>query len=212
MKKKGQRTFNNENVHRIKMPGLTLYPLYSPWLLDIFHQRGKVIDSSPASKSSAPSETKCLTSPSLSRPKKLSRTTWPETHRPRIIMRPRDQASVPHSFTNCQQVCDFLTVIIFTCSCQHAAVNFSQLDAYGFPPNAPAPMRQPPPTMKNQFSTESELTKCLPTQHQAEKAMSAVYDLTRIFPEEVGFFQYDYKLKRAFIGKCCYVLLLPACP
>ena len=68
MKKKGQRTFNNENVHRIKMLGLTLYPLYSPWLLDIFHQRGKVIDSSPASKSSAPSETKCLTSPSLYRP------------------------------------------------------------------------------------------------------------------------------------------------
>ena len=75
MKKKGQRTFKNENVHRIKMLGLTLYPLYSPWLLDIFHQRGKVIDSSPASKSSAPSETKCLTSPSLSRPQKLSRTT-----------------------------------------------------------------------------------------------------------------------------------------
>ena len=59
MKRKGQTTFNNENVHRIKM----LVPLYSPWLLDIFHQRGKVIDSSPDSKSSAPSETKCLTGP-----------------------------------------------------------------------------------------------------------------------------------------------------
>ena len=58
MKKKGQRTFNNENVHRIIMLGLPLYPLYSPWLLDIFHQRGEVIDSSPASKNSAPSETK----------------------------------------------------------------------------------------------------------------------------------------------------------
>ena len=76
MKKKGQRTFNNENVHGIKMLGLTRYPLYSQWLPDIFHQRGKVIiDSSPASKSSAPSETKCLTSPSLPRPQKLSRTT-----------------------------------------------------------------------------------------------------------------------------------------
>ena len=50
MKKKGQRTFNNENVHRIIMLGLPLYPVYSPWLLDIFHQRRKVIDSSPASK------------------------------------------------------------------------------------------------------------------------------------------------------------------
>ena len=71
MKKKGQRTFNDENVHRIKMLGLTLYPLYSLWLLDIFHQRGKVIDSSPTSKSSNPSETKCLTSTSLPWPQKL---------------------------------------------------------------------------------------------------------------------------------------------
>ena len=70
MKKKGQRTFNNENVHRMKMLGLS-----SVLSLDIFHHRGKVIDSSPASKSSAPSETKCLSSPSLSRPQKLSRTT-----------------------------------------------------------------------------------------------------------------------------------------
>ena len=63
MKKKGLRTFDNENVYGIIMLGLALYPLYSPWLLDIFHQCGRVIDSSPAShKSSAPSETKCLTS------------------------------------------------------------------------------------------------------------------------------------------------------
>ena len=63
MKKKGQRSFDNENVHGIIMLGLSLYPLYSPRLLDIFHQCGRVIDSSPAShKSSAPSETKCFTS------------------------------------------------------------------------------------------------------------------------------------------------------
>ena len=57
MKKKGQRTFDNENVHGIIILGLALYPLYSPWLLDIFHQRGEIIGSSPASKSSALSET-----------------------------------------------------------------------------------------------------------------------------------------------------------
>ena len=75
MKKKGQRSVNNENVHRIIILGLPLYPLYPPWLLDIFHQRRKVIDSSHSSKSSALKETKCLTSLSLSRPQKLSRTT-----------------------------------------------------------------------------------------------------------------------------------------
>ena len=52
MKKKGQRTFNNENVHRIKMLGLPLYPLYSPWLLDIFHQLA-------CFQKLRPSETKC---------------------------------------------------------------------------------------------------------------------------------------------------------
>ena len=105
---------------------------------------------------------------------------------------------VPHSFKDCKEVCDFLTAIIFTCSCQHAAVNFSQLDTYGFPPNAPALMRQKPPTKKGEV-TEDNLMKCLPTQHQAEKAISAVYDLTRIFPDEVGFFQYNYKIKTTFI-------------
>ena len=45
--------------------------------------------------------------------------------------------------------------------------------------------------------------KCLPTQHQAEKAISAVYDLTRIFPDEVGFFQYNYKLKRHLFENAC---------
>ena len=47
MKKKGQRTFNNENVHGIIMLGLDLYPLYSPWLMDICHQRGKALTARP---------------------------------------------------------------------------------------------------------------------------------------------------------------------
>ena len=40
MKKKGQRTFNNENVHRIKMLGLTLYPLYSPLFILLINSCG----------------------------------------------------------------------------------------------------------------------------------------------------------------------------
>ena len=99
--------------------------------------------------------------------------------------------------TSVQQVCDFLTAIIFTCSCQHAAVNFSQLDMYGFPPHSPALMRKPPPTERKQH-TESEVMECLPTKDQAEKAISTVYDLTRIFPDEVSFCQKNCKLKRTF--------------
>ena len=95
---------------------------------------------------------------------------------------------VPASFKSLKQLRDFLTAIIFTCACQHAAVNFSQLDVYGFPPNSPALMRQPPPTKKGEVTMEN-LMKCLATKHQASITIATVYDLTRIYPDEVRFTQ-----------------------
>lgn len=90
----------------------------------------------------------------------------------------------PTSFTNVDQLTHILTIIIFTFSCQHAAINFSQMDSFGFPPNAPTLMRQPPPTQKG-IMTEKEIMKSLPTKHQAGVTIATVYDLTRIFPDEV---------------------------
>lgn len=58
------------------------------------------------------------------------------------------------------------------------------MDTFGFPPNAPALMRQPPPTKKSSV-TMKEVMKCLPTKHQAGVTIATVYDLTRIFPDEV---------------------------
>ena len=107
-------------------------------------------------------------------------------------------------------MCDFLTAIIFTCSCQHAAVNFSQLDVYGFPPHSPALMRKPPPTERKQHK-ESDVMECLPTKDQAQIYIYTVYDLTRIFPDEVSFCQKNCKLKRAFICKYRYVLKYTTC-
>ena len=93
---------------------------------------------------------------------------------------------VPKSFTSCQQLCEFLECTIFTCACQHAAVNFSQLDVYGFPPNSPALMRQPPPTKKGVVTME-HMMKCLATKHQVSLTIATVYDLTRIYQDEVRF-------------------------
>lgn len=91
---------------------------------------------------------------------------------------------VPKSFTSRKQLNEFLTMIIFTCSCQHAAVNFSQMDVYAFPPNAPAIMRKPPPTKKG-VVTMMDLMDCLATKHQSSVTIATVYDLTRIFADEV---------------------------
>lgn len=90
---------------------------------------------------------------------------------------------VPKSFTSRKQLNEFLTMIIFTCSCQHAAVNFSQMDVYAFPPNAPAIMRKPPPTKKG-VVTMMDLMDCLATKHQSSVTIATVYDLTRIFADE----------------------------
>ena len=91
----------------------------------------------------------------------------------------------PASVKTADQLNHLLTIIIFTCSCQHAAVNFSQMDSFGFPPNSPAIMRQPPPTHKNVVTTK-DVMKCLPNKHQAGVILATVYDLTRIFPDEVN--------------------------
>ena len=91
----------------------------------------------------------------------------------------------PVSVTTTDQLTNLLTIIIFTCSCQHAAVNFSQMDSFGFPPNSPALMRQPPPTRKGAL-TMKDVMKSLPTKHQAGVTIATVYDLTRIFPDEVN--------------------------
>jgi len=89
----------------------------------------------------------------------------------------------PSSVASIEQLTHLLTIIIFTCACQHAAVNFSQMDTFGFPPNSPALMRQSPPTKKDSV-TMKDVMKCLPTKHQAGVTIATVYDLTRIFPDE----------------------------
>ena len=92
---------------------------------------------------------------------------------------------IPKSITTADQLTHLLTMMIFTFSCQHAAVNFSQMDTFGFPPNSPALMRQPPPSEKGKLSMK-DMMQSLATKHQAGVTIATVYDLTRIFPDEVS--------------------------
>nr|AHK60922.1 allene oxide synthase/8R-lipoxygenase fusion protein a [Capnella imbricata] len=90
---------------------------------------------------------------------------------------------VPASFESAEQLIEVLTSLIFTFSCQHAAVNFSQKDHYGFTPNAPAILRKPPPKKKGESTLESILAT-LPSKAQAAKAIATVYILTKFSEDE----------------------------
>ena len=95
-----------------------------------------------------------------------------------------DDHGVPSSIKSRDQLIEILTALVFTFSCQHAAVNFSQKDFHGFAPNAPALMRRPPPTKKGQATLKSIL-ETLPNKSQATKAISSVYVLTKFSDDKV---------------------------
>ena len=91
---------------------------------------------------------------------------------------------LPKSISTLDQLVHVLTCIVFTCSCQHAAVNFGLMDVAGFIPNTPHLMRRPPPTKKNEASLKS-IMKTLPNKSQAAHQIAFLYVLTQFAEDEV---------------------------
>ncbi|XP_068580556.1 hydroperoxide isomerase ALOXE3-like [Cebidichthys violaceus] len=63
----------------------------------------------------------------------------------------------PASFDTVQEVIKFITMLIFTVTVQHAAVNNGQFDYYSWVPNESLLLRKPPPTTKGQSSMKTIL-------------------------------------------------------
>ena len=91
----------------------------------------------------------------------------------------------PDKMESCEDLIRYCTLIIFTGSAQHAAVNFGQFDLYGFVPNAPFALRQPPPTKKG-VTTFAHILECLPTIHTAGLSAGLVFSLAQFSPDEVS--------------------------
>lgn len=83
---------------------------------------------------------------------------------------------------------DAVTLIIFTCSAQHAAVNFAQATYMSYGPNMPLAGYQPAPKIAT-GATEDDYFKLLPPLEQAEGQMNITYTLGSVYYTQLGQYQ-----------------------
>ena len=91
----------------------------------------------------------------------------------------------PQQIKSRTELIEYCTLIIFTASVQHSAVNFGQYQTYGYVPNAPTNMRRPVPTQKN-VATYDDLLESLPTVITSGIGVALAYTLSQFSDDEVS--------------------------
>ncbi|XP_063309050.1 polyunsaturated fatty acid lipoxygenase ALOX15B-like [Pelobates fuscus] len=89
----------------------------------------------------------------------------------------RESTGIPSSLGTRDELIKYLTMVIFTCSPQHAAFSSGQFDFYSWMPNSPSSMRQPPPTEKGATSLQTILD-ALPEVNTTTTAITMVWLLS----------------------------------
>ncbi|XDV49700.1 hypothetical protein PO909_018902 [Leuciscus waleckii] len=95
----------------------------------------------------------------------------------------------PDSLNTREQLVEFLTVVIFTASAQHAAVNFGQYDWFSWVPNNPSTMRKPPPAQKGQVDMKY-IMESLPDRGRSSWHLGAVWALSQFQDNELFLGEY----------------------
>ncbi|KAL5471056.1 hypothetical protein EMCRGX_G029132 [Ephydatia muelleri] len=92
----------------------------------------------------------------------------------------------PNTIASKAQLMELCTLIIFTGSAQHAAVNFGQHEMYSYSPNAPPGLRLPPPTIKGKADMQT-LLDTLPDKNSAALAVAISHMLSQFSGDELYF-------------------------
>uniref|UniRef100_A0A673ANG3 Arachidonate 12-lipoxygenase, 12R-type-like n=1 Tax=Sphaeramia orbicularis TaxID=375764 RepID=A0A673ANG3_9TELE len=101
----------------------------------------------------------------------------------------QESTGIPQRFTTVAELVRFVTMAIFTCSCQHAAVNSGQFDYDGWMPNTPLTLQLPPPTTKGE-ANEDTVLKTLPDVSVTAQGMATVWLLSKQSSDFVPLGQY----------------------
>ncbi|XP_042340950.1 polyunsaturated fatty acid lipoxygenase ALOX15B-like isoform X2 [Plectropomus leopardus] len=96
---------------------------------------------------------------------------------------------IPQSFTTVAELVKFATMVIFTCSGQHSAVNAGQFDYGGWMPNTPISLQLPPPTTKGTTS-EATMLQTFPDVNTTVQGMSTMWLLSKQSSDFVPLGQY----------------------
>ncbi|XP_069001797.1 hydroperoxide isomerase ALOXE3 [Embiotoca jacksoni] len=84
----------------------------------------------------------------------------------------------PTVFYTKAELSKFVTMVVFSCSALHAAVNFSQLDFALWMPNCPASMARPPPQVKGAV-TQDDIMSYLPDVNSTCRVLMALTVLSQ---------------------------------
>ncbi|XP_062374878.1 polyunsaturated fatty acid 5-lipoxygenase [Sardina pilchardus] len=95
-----------------------------------------------------------------------------------------DYCEFPKTLSTREQLIEYLTVVIFSASAQHAAVNFGQYDWCSWIPNAPSTMRKPTPTKKGQANVQYVI-ESLPDRGRSCWHLGAVWALSQFQDDEL---------------------------
>ncbi|XP_026208082.1 arachidonate 15-lipoxygenase B-like [Anabas testudineus] len=101
----------------------------------------------------------------------------------------RESSGIPQRFSTVDELVKFVTMVIFTCSAQHSAVNTGQFDYGGFMPNTPITLQLPPPIKKG-LANENTLLQTLPMVSETVNGMAVMWLLSKPSSDFVALGQY----------------------